>query len=106
MPSAAASKWTLNPDDLRVPSAEEWDSMTVWEQQQTEEVLCMAYAATEQAMSQGEMHINASVLTYLSLRTHFGNLGRSIYIAADMAVLYPHILVFSPDLFVVRDVDI
>jgi len=56
------------------------------------------------AMSEGRPHKKAKTRAVDMLGLHFGKLGRVVYVADDMAVLYPGKEVFSPDVLVVLDV--
>jgi Uma2 family endonuclease len=65
------------------------------------------FAATNdpvEAMSEGRPHRYITTEAYDALTRHFRTIGRSIYVADDLAVIYPGEPVFDPDLLAVLDV--
>jgi Uma2 family endonuclease len=56
------------------------------------------------AMSEGRPHKKAKTRALDMLGLHFGALGRVVYLAEEMAVLYPGKEVFTPDVLAVLDV--
>jgi Uma2 family endonuclease len=105
MPSAAALAWTLDPDDPRAPSIEEWERMSHAQRTWVIESLPSEFPATEECLPEGTLHYEAVSGAREVLRTHFGTLGRKICIQANMAVYYPREAMFSPDVMVVLDAD-
>ena len=105
MPSAAALAWTLDPDDPRAPSIEEWERMSHAQRAWVIESLPSEFPATEECLPEGTLHYEAVSGAREALRTHFGKLGRKICIEANMAVYYPREAMFSPDVMVVLDAD-
>src|SRR5262245_12701935 len=57
------------------------------------------------AMAEGRPHKKAKTRALDLLGLHFGALGRVIYLAEEMAVLYPGKEVFTPDVLAVLDVE-
>jgi len=64
------------------------------------------FEATEACLPAGEWHLDACVTARHTLRKLFESTGRRVYIAVDMAVYYPNLTMFSPDLFAVLDVEL
>ena len=56
------------------------------------------------AMSEGRPHKKAKTRSLDMLGLHFGAVGRVVYLAEEMAVLYPGEEVFTPDILAVVDV--
>ncbi|MEP7126154.1 MAG: Uma2 family endonuclease [Byssovorax sp.] len=57
------------------------------------------------AMTEGRRHKKAKTRALDALGLHFGAIGRTMYLAEEMAVLYPGEPVFSPDLLAVVGVE-
>ncbi len=53
------------------------------------------------AMSEGRRHKKAKSRVIDALGLHFGTIGRAVYLAEEMAVLYPGEAVFTPDVLAV-----
>ena len=53
------------------------------------------------AMTEGRRHKKAKTRTIDALGLHFDSIGRAVYLAEEMAVLYPGEAVFSPDVLAV-----
>ncbi len=87
------------------PSDEVWLAMTP---AQREAHLLEVFAALEQErMSTGEglQHSRAKIRALNTLGGHFDRIDRTIFLAADLAVLYPGEEAFCPDLLAVLDVE-
>jgi acyl-CoA reductase-like NAD-dependent aldehyde dehydrogenase len=56
------------------------------------------------AMTEGRRHKKAKTRALDALGLHFGAIGRAMYLAEEMAVLYPGEPVFTPDVLAVVDV--
>lgn len=54
--------------------------------------------------SEGRPHFRAKVSAASTLSEHFERIGRHVYVACELPVLYPGESPFSPDLLAVRDV--
>lgn len=57
------------------------------------------------AMTEGRRHKKAKTRALDALGLHFGAIGRTMYLAEEMAVIYPGEPVFSPDLLAVIGVE-
>ncbi len=57
-----------------------------------------------QMMGEGRRHKKAKTRTIDALNLHFRTIGRAVYLAEEMSVLYPGEAVFSPDVLAVLDV--
>jgi Uma2 family endonuclease len=57
------------------------------------------------AMAEGDAHLNAKMGIRDTLRSHFGKIGRRIYVGADIKVYYPGQKGFTPDVIAVTDVE-
>jgi len=94
----------MDPDDPRAPPREVWDAMSREEQDRVVAALPSETEASEAAPPEGDQHFDAQAGSKLTLRRHFGKLGRAVYVACNLAVYYPGERMFSPDLLAVRDV--
>jgi Uma2 family endonuclease len=88
-----------------VPSVEAWRAMTP--EQRLDFQLRVNDALSDPAltMSEGRPHKKAKSRAIDALNLHFRTTGRTIYLAEEMAVLYPGDKPFSPDLLAVLDVE-
>lgn len=96
-----------NPADVpvpRAPTVEAWRAMTVAEQERFLLEVLDALSDPRSAMAEGRPHKKAKGRVIDTLGLHFGAIGRVIYLAEEMAVLYPGEEVFSPDILAVADV--
>jgi len=66
--------------------------------------LFAAFDVPTQAMTEGRPHQRAKSAALDALTLHFRSTGRTIYVADELAVVYPGEPVCSPDLLAVRDV--
>lgn len=57
-----------------------------------------------EAMSEGTRHSRPKINAYKDLGDHFSRAGRSVFLATELAVLYPGQSVIVPDLLAVMDV--
>jgi Uma2 family endonuclease len=57
-----------------------------------------------EAMSEGTRHSRSKINAYKNLGDHFGRAGRRVFLATELAVLYPGEPVIVPDLLAVVDV--
>ena len=62
-----------------------------------------AYNTEQRAMSEGQPHRRARSSTLQALVLHFKGSGRRIYVAEELAVMYPGQRTFTPDLLAVLD---
>lgn len=63
-----------------------------------------ALNAAPDAMSEGRPHYNAKARLVDLLDLHFRTMGRTVYLASELAAVYPEEPVFCPDLLAVLDV--
>src|SRR5271170_5972582 len=85
------------------PTAEEWHAMPP--EQRLEFEVAVNEALTDAAfMTEGQGHKEAKLSAIDALSLHFRTIGRTVYLAEDLAVHYPGEVPFSPDLFAVLDV--
>jgi Uma2 family endonuclease len=87
------------------PTEERWRAMTQAERDQLLEEVNSALSDPHIAMSEGRPHKKAKSRALDMLGLHFRAMGRRIYLAEEMAVLYPGYESFSPDVLAVLDVE-
>jgi Uma2 family endonuclease len=87
-----------------VPSAEEWAALPEAGREQVEERIIDAFADYREAMSEGTPHSRPKINAYKDLFDHFGRTGRKVFLATELAVLYPGEPAIVPDLLAVTDV--
>jgi Uma2 family endonuclease len=87
------------------PTEERWRAMTQAERDQMLEEVNSALSDPHIAMSEGRPHKKAKSRALDMLGLHFRAMGRRIYLAEEMAVLYPGYESFSPDVLAVLDVE-
>ena len=86
------------------PSEDEWQKMTPDERERLLEKVLDALSDPRRLMSEGRPHKKAKSRALDLLGLHFNAVGRVIYLAEEMAVLYPGEEVFTPDVLAVLDV--
>jgi Uma2 family endonuclease len=69
-----------------------------------EDRIYAALNADVEATSEGTRHFRLKLSAYADLRDHFHRRGRKVFLACELAVLYPGEEAFSPDLLAVVDV--
>jgi Uma2 family endonuclease len=93
----------------KAPSAEAWARMSPAQRERAIEALLASESVEEieerEAMAEGDPHLDAKMGIRNTLRSHFGRLGRRIYIGANIKVYYPDAKGFTPDVIAVTDVD-
>lgn len=89
---------------LVVPSAEAWEAMSEAERAREEERIMDVLDEYREAMSEGTPHSRPKHKAYQELGDHFGRAGRKVFLATELAVLYPGRSVIVPDLLAVMDV--
>lgn len=87
------------------PTEERWRAMTQKERVKLIEEVIDVLNEHQLAMPEGRPHSRAKSRAIDMLSRHFRAMGRRIYLAEDMAVLYPGEPSFSPDVFAVLDVE-
>jgi Uma2 family endonuclease len=86
------------------PTEAEWQRMTPAEREALLVRILDALSDPAEAMSEGRRHKKAKTRTLDALGLHFSSIGRAVYLAEEMAVLYPGEAVFTPDVLAVLDV--
>ena len=86
------------------PSLEEWRSMTSAERESFLVKVLDALSDPRSAMTEGRPHKKAKARALDLLGLHFKAMGRVVYLAEEMAVMYPGEEAFSPDVLAVLDV--
>ncbi|MEO5729241.1 MAG: Uma2 family endonuclease [Byssovorax sp.] len=86
------------------PTEDEWQKMTPAERERLLEKVLDSLSDPRRLMSEGRPHKKAKSRALDLLGLHFNAVGRVIYLAEEMAVMYPGEEVFSPDVLAVLDV--
>jgi len=92
------------PAPLVTPTEEVWRAMSPAERERFLVRVLDALSDPIAAMSEGRPHKKAKTRTLDRLGLHFTSLGRAVYLADEMAVLYPGEEPFTPDVLAVLDV--
>ncbi len=96
----------LLPSSLPIaPTEEEWRAMTLDERERLMDQVNDALTEQGRLMPEGRRHKKAKARIIDMLGLHFKALGRFVYLAEEMSVMYPGEEVFSPDVFAVLDVE-
>src|SRR5262245_22909676 len=88
-----------------VPTVEAWRAMTPAQRLDFQLQVLEALSDPAAAMPEGRPHKKAKSRALDALNLHFRTIGRAIYLAEEMAVLYPDDKPFNPDLLAVLDVE-
>ena len=94
----------LRTDRLLAPTVEEWQALSPAERDRFLLRVLDSLSDPTLAMSEGRPHKKAKTRALDRLGLHFRTLGRAIYLAEEMAVVYPGEEPFSPDVLAVLDV--
>lgn len=86
------------------PTTETWRAMTSAERESFLVRVNAALSDPRSAMSEGRPHKRAKTRALDLLGLHFKAMGRVIYLAEEMAVVYPGEVAFCPDVLAVLDV--
>lgn len=86
------------------PTADEWRALTPAERDQFLVAALDALDAAKDPVAEGRPHKLAVGRAMDLLSLYFGTLGRAIYLAEELAVVYPEEPMFSPDILAVLDV--
>jgi Uma2 family endonuclease len=89
------------------PTSEVWATLSPEQRRQTVARLEAMGLPEElqQAMGEGDRHMDAKIAIRETLRTYFGRGGQRVYVGAELSVFYPGHPIFVPDILAVRDVD-
>jgi len=88
-----------------VPTVEVWRAMTPDQRLHLQVEINAALSESVDVMSEGQPHRRAKARTIDALGLHFRTIGRAVYLAEELAVLYPGQKPFSPDVLAVLDVE-
>jgi Uma2 family endonuclease len=88
-----------------VPTVEAWRAMTPDERMRFQVEVNTALTAAAELMSEGVPHKRAKSRSIDALGLHFRTIGRAIYLAEELSVLYPGEKPFDPDILAVLDVE-
>jgi Uma2 family endonuclease len=83
------------------PTEDAWRAMSPSERESLLVRILDALSDPAATMTEGRRHKKAKTRTLDALGLHFGAIGRAVYLAEEMAVLYPGEPVFSPDVLAV-----
>src|SRR6185503_1041473 len=86
------------------PTEEAWRAMTPAERERFLLEVLDALSDPRSAMSEGRPHKKIKTRALDMLGLHFKAMGRVVYLAEEMAVLYPGEEAFSPDILAALDV--
>lgn len=87
------------------PTEERWREMTAQERERFIMSVNEALSDPHVAMAEGRPHKKAKSRALDMLGLHFRKLGRRIYLAEEMSVIYPNAEPFVPDVLAVLDVE-
>lgn len=105
MKSSTLARYDERSDEIPItPSSEVWRSMSRAARDAHIEAVHAALERTADLMSQGRPHSTAKMSAVSVLGDFFERVGRRIYLAAELPVLYPGEPAFEPDVIAVRDV--
>jgi Uma2 family endonuclease len=88
-----------------VPTVEAWRAMTPDERLCLQVEINAALSGLADLMSEGQPHRKAKSRAIDALGLHFKTIGRTVYLAEELAVLYPGEKPFAPDILAVLDVE-
>ncbi|MEP7119651.1 MAG: Uma2 family endonuclease [Byssovorax sp.] len=86
------------------PTEDEWRALSPAERERFLVRVLDSLSDPVAAMSEGRPHKKAKTRTLDRLGLHFNAVGRAVYLAEEMAVVYPGEPAFSPDVLAVLDV--
>ena len=87
------------------PTEAAWGAMSQSERDALLVRILAALSDPVAAMTEGRRHKKAKTRTIDALGLHFGSIGRAVYLAEEMTVLYPGEAVFTPDVLAVLGVE-
>ncbi|MFV8750604.1 DUF2330 domain-containing protein [Nannocystaceae bacterium ST9] len=87
------------------PSEEAWRAMSQAERDRFVDAVNDALSDPARTMEEGRPHVRAKNRVVDMLSLHFEAMGRVIYVADDMAAIYPGEECISPDVLIVLDVE-
>ncbi len=96
--------YTLDPEDPRAPTSEQWAAMTPRERERVVDALPTGLPV-DLHPPEGDLHRKTKQGALSALDDFFRRAGRRIYLTSELAVFYPGERSFVPDLLAVLDVD-
>ena len=97
------SGYTLDPDDPRAPSVEEWEAMSPSARRVA--VAALPSEIPREGAPEGDTHRIPKERALQALREFFRRRKRRVYLSSELPVYYPGERVFGPDVLAVLDVD-
>src|ERR1043166_2347345 len=98
---SSSTKLAASPSLPIAPTEAEWHAMSPDDRERLLVKILDALSDPRAAMSEGRPHKKAKTRSLDLLGLHFGAVGRVVYLAEEMAVLYPGEEVFPPDVLAV-----
>lgn len=96
----------IEPDEIPItPSAERWRAMSPADRDAHLLEVFAALEREELRAAEGLRHFKSKVGALSTLKGHFSRVGRKVFLACELAVLYPGERAFAPDLLAVLDVE-
>lgn len=89
---------------LLVPTIEEWETMTLMEQQKVEDRIIEALDSQTEFMGETTDHFDIRSFATQLLRRFYSEQNKQVFVASDLYTLYPGEEAFYPDLLVVFNV--
>jgi Uma2 family endonuclease len=105
MATTVGKKTQPQPSLPTVPTAEAWRAMTATQRLDFQMQILDALSDPALLMTEGRPHKKAKSRAVDALGLHFKATGRVVYLAEEMAVLYPGEKPFSPDVLAVLDLE-
>lgn len=100
------TKYTIDAQNPRAPSQQEWDLMTREEQLEVVANLPSEFPPEAGFVPEGDPHFNAKVSAKDALSGYFARIRRRVYLACELPIYYPAEPMFAPDLMAVLDVSL
>ncbi|HEU5077533.1 MAG TPA: Uma2 family endonuclease [Polyangiaceae bacterium] len=98
-------RYTIDPDDPRAPSEDEWARLSEHERRWIVDHLPSEFPPNELAPPEGDVHYDHVRSVRDALRGYFRRMRRKIYIGSSLPVYYPGERMFSVDALAVLDVE-
>lgn len=101
----SVKRYTIDPDDPRAPSEDEWARMSEHERRWVVDHMPSEFPPSELAPPEGDVHYNHVRSVRDALRGFFRRMRRKMYIGSTLPVYYPGERMFSVDALAVLDVE-
>lgn len=106
MSTSALPAFDERSDEVPVtPSPEAWAALSPAEQDAFRLAVYAALERQAELMPEGKPHSTAKISAFSVLSDFYDRIGRHVYLATDLPVLYPGEAAFCPDLIAVLDVE-